>query len=324
MTTDPSPPPASAPAAAGDAFRAFLAELLPAVDAALDDLLPAASEPPARLHEAIRYSLFAGGKRVRPALVVLAGETLGAARRDLLAPAAALEMIHTFSLIHDDLPALDDDDLRRGRPTLHCAYDEATAILAGDALLALGLQVVAEHPPAIESEWRQRSVSALARAVGTMGMIGGQADDLTAERGGVDLDPRAPAAGRAAAADLLESIHRRKTGALLVASLEIGGLCARAGEEELVRLRGLGELVGLLFQIRDDVLDVEASTETLGKTAGKDERAAKLTYPRLHGLEESKRLLARHGERALAIASELPGGGAPFRSLIAYLEQRDS
>jgi geranylgeranyl diphosphate synthase, type II len=312
-----SSPPNSSEASRGAAFRAFLAAVAPAVDDALDRLLPPADQPPERIHEAMRYSLFAGGKRVRPALVVLAGETWGADRDRLLAPAAALEMIHTFSLIHDDLPALDDDDLRRGRPTVHRAFDEAIAVLAGDALLDLGLQVVAEHPADLEPARRLRSVSVLARAVGTHGMIGGQVDDLQAERGGID-------AGAPGAAALLESIHRRKTGALLVASLEIGALCAGAGDDELVRLRRLGDLIGLLFQIRDDVLDVEASTEELGKTAGKDERAAKLTYPRLYGLEESKRMLAGHGEEAVALAAELPGDGALFRSLVEYLAHRGS
>ncbi|HVS65413.1 MAG TPA: farnesyl diphosphate synthase [Thermoanaerobaculia bacterium] len=316
MSTHPPPSGSSASAGLGE-FEAFLEAIVPRVEDALDRLLPAANEPPASLHEAMRYSLFAGGKRVRPALVLLAGETLGARRDDLLEPAAALEMIHTFSLIHDDLPALDDDDLRRGRPTLHRAFDEPIAILAGDALLDLGLQVVAEHPPGLEPEWRLRAVSALAAAVGSRGMIGGQVDDLAAERGGVSPET-------SGAVELLESIHRRKTGALLVASLEIGGLCARAGEGDFARLRRLGDLVGLLFQIRDDVLDVEATTEALGKTAGKDERAAKLTYPRLYGIEESKRMLARYAEEAEAVAAELPEGGAIFRSLIGYLTQRGS
>jgi geranylgeranyl pyrophosphate synthase len=318
--TDRSTDPTSQPAARATVrlgFRELLEALAAEVEAALDRLLPASSEAPARIHEAMRHSLFAGGKRVRPALVVLAGETLGADRAHLLAPAAALEMVHTFSLIHDDLPALDDDDLRRGRPTLHRAFDEAIAVLAGDALLNLGLQVVAEHPADLEPHWRLRAVSVLARAVGTFGMIGGQVDDLAAERGGVD-----PEAATAAA--LLESIHRRKTGALLVASLEIGGLCARASEPDLARLRRLGDLVGLLFQIRDDILDVEATTEALGKTAGKDERAAKLTYPRLYGLDESKRMLAGHAEAARQVVAGLPGGGDTFLSLIEYLEQRGS
>ncbi|HVS12412.1 MAG TPA: farnesyl diphosphate synthase [Thermoanaerobaculia bacterium] len=313
MSSPPEPP----GAAPGAAFRSFLAAVAPAVDGALERLVPGSDQPPARIHEAMRYSLFAGGKRVRPALVVLAGEAYGGPRERLLAPAAALEMIHTFSLIHDDLPALDDDDLRRGRPTVHRAFGEAIAVLAGDALLGLGLQVVAEHPADLEPERRLRAVSVLARAVGTSGMIGGQVDDLQAERGGVD--PDAPGA-----AALLESIHRRKTGALLVASLELGGLCAGAGDDELARLRRLGDLVGLLFQIRDDVLDVEASTEELGKTAGKDARAAKLTFPHLYGLDESKRMLARRGEEADALVAELPGDGSLFRSLVEYLTHRDS
>ncbi len=293
-------------------FPTFLAGLRPAIDQTLDRLLPAAAEPPARLHEAMRYSVFAGGKRIRPALVVLAGEALGAERPALLAGGAALEMIHTYSLIHDDLPGLDDDDLRRGRPTVHRRYDLATAILAGDALLTLGLTTLAAHPEEIGGERRRRAVALVGAAIGTLGMIGGQVDDLAAER---DWPADAPAA--------LEAIHRRKTGALLVACLRLAGIYAGVDAERDRRLRALGERLGLMFQVADDILDVEGTAGTLGKTAGKDAAARKLTYPGLYGLDESKRMLAQTHDEALALAGELPGGGGLFPSLVRYLATRD-
>ncbi len=282
-------------------------------EAALERLLPADSEPPERLHAAMRYSVFAGGKRVRPALVLLVGESLGAARERLLPGAAAVEMIHTFSLVHDDLPALDDDDLRRGRQTVHRRYDEATAVLVGDALLDLGLATLADHPADLPAERRLAAVSLVARAVGTAGMIGGQAADLEAE----DSWPRDAVA-------TLESIHRRKTGALLIASIRLGGLYAEASEETDRLLGRFGESIGLLFQIGDDILDVERSTEELGKTAGKDAEARKLTYPGLFGLEESKRRLAAVSREAAELARRLPGDSTLLETLIEYLAERES
>ncbi len=293
-------------------FSSFLAAVRPEIDGTLDRLLPPTAEPPARLHEAMRYSVFAGGKRIRPALVVLAGEALGARRPALLAGGAALEMIHTYSLIHDDLPGLDDDDLRRGRPTLHRRYDPATAILAGDALLTLGLTTLASHPEEVADDRRRRAVAMVGAAIGTLGMIGGQVDDLAAER---DWPADAPAA--------LEAIHRRKTGALLVACLRLGGLYAGVDAEHDRRLTALGERLGLMFQVADDILDVEGTAGTLGKTAGKDAAARKLTYPGLYGLDESKRMLAQTHDEALELAHELPGGGRLFPSLVRYLATRN-
>jgi geranylgeranyl diphosphate synthase type II len=260
----------------------------------------------------MRYCVFAGGKRVRPTLAVLAGETWGAGREVLLAPACALELIHTYSLVHDDLPALDDDDLRRGRPTAHREFDEATAILAGDALLALGLTLLAERPARLAGAWRARAVALVGTALGSGGTIGGEMADLEAER-------RWPADAPAA----LEWIHRRKTGALLAAAVRLGGLYAGAGEEEDRRLAELGERLGLMFQIGDDILDVEGSAGSLGKAVGKDARASKLTYPGLHGLSESKRRLARLREEAARSASSLPLAGGLFPALIDYLARRD-
>ena len=293
-------------------FVEFLADLRPQVERALDRLLPAESEEPARLHAAMRYSVFAGGKRVRPGLLVLAGEAYGAPRESLLPAAAAMEMIHTFSLVHDDLPALDDDDLRRGRPTLHKQFDEALAILAGDALLDHALGCLAREPEAAPGAVRARAVAVAAEAVGSTGMIGGQVDDLEAER----QWPADPAAA-------LERIHRRKTGCLLVASLVLGGIYAEVGVAEDLLLRRLGAALGLLFQIGDDLLDVLGTTETLGKTAGKDAAARKLTYPALFGVDESRRRLGAVAEEALELARALPRRQDTVRSLVRYLGERD-
>ncbi len=293
-------------------FVSFLAAVRPAIDDQLDRLLPPAATTPVRLHEAMRYSVFAGGKRIRPALVVLAGETLGIRRETLLPGGAALEMIHTYSLIHDDLPGLDNDDLRRGRPTAHVKYDEATAILAGDALLTLGLTTLASHPAGAEGEQRRQAVAMVGAAIGTFGMIGGQVDDLEAEH---DWPADAPAA--------LEAIHRRKTGALLVACLRLAGIYSQADSDLDRRLTALGERLGLMFQVADDILDVEGTAGTLGKTAGKDAAARKLTYPGLYGLDESKRMLERTRDEALKLAAELPGGGGLFPPLVHYLATRD-
>ncbi len=293
-------------------FRAFAAALHPEIEAALDELLPAAGAPPARLHAAMRYSVFAGGKRIRPALAVLAGETYGAGRADLLPGAAALELIHTFSLVHDDLPALDDDDLRRGRPTVHREFDEATAVLVGDALLNLGLAIIAGRPDGAPAERRLRALSVVAEAVGTDGMIGGQMADLEAEEHWPED------AGTA-----LESIHRRKTGALLAAALRLGGITAGAGDLEDARLAALGHQLGLMFQIADDILDVEGTPDILGKSARKDLAARKLTYPALHGLDRSRRMLAAVRDEALAGVADLPAGREMFVSLVDYLSRRD-
>lgn len=293
-------------------FRNFLRAVRPKIDAALDRLLPPASSAPERLHEAIRYSLFAGGKRIRPALTVLTAETLGVAGDTLLEAASALEMLHTYSLIHDDLPSLDNDDLRRGRPTLHKRYDEATAILAGDALLTLGLTTLAVHPQGSDAERRRRAVEMVGRAIGTLGMIGGQVDDLAAENQWPDDAPA-----------MLEAIHRRKTGELLKVSLRLGGIHAGATAEQDRWLSELGDDVGLMFQIADDILDVEGTSSTLGKTAGKDVAARKLTYPGLYGLDEARRKLAATRDHALELAARLPSGGGLFPSLVEYLTIRD-
>ncbi len=294
-------------------FARFLKHHLPAINQALDTLVPPATEAPERLHEAMRYSLFAGGKRIRPALTLLTGKELGVEDGPLLSGGAALEMIHTYSLIHDDLPALDNDDLRRGRPTLHRRFDEAMAILAGDSLLTLGLTVLAAEPPQVAAEKRLRAVEMVGRAIGSRGMIGGQIADLEAERQWPDD-----------AAAVLATIHRHKTGDLLASSLRLAGIYAGVSEGEDVLLDELGHHIGLMFQIADDILDVEGTSGDLGKTAGKDAVARKLTFPGLFGVEESKARLLQARDRALGLAGRLTGAsGGLFPSLIHYLSTRD-
>jgi len=298
----------TAPAAA---FARFATAVRPEVERALDALLPAASEWPARLHEAMRHSVFAGGKRLRPILALLVAEGFGAARESLVRGAAGLEFIHTYSLIHDDLPALDDDDLRRGRPTLHRAFDEATAILAGDALLTLGLTTLAEEPVAVAQERRARAVALVGRAIGTGGMIGGQVEDLAAE-----------ANWPADAAAALERIHLGKTAALLAASLRLGGLYAGVDAGVDAALAALGRAIGLLFQVRDDLLDVEGTREELGKTPGKDARARKLTFPELYGVEGTRRRQGALADQARELAGALPTDAKLLTSLVAFLTER--
>jgi len=300
-------------------FPSFLSALRPEVDEALDRLLPDAGTEPAEIHEAMRYSVFAGGKRVRPALVVLAGEAWGGARENLLVGGAALEMVHTFSLIHDDLPALDDDDLRRGRPTLHRARGEAMAVLAGDALLNRAYEILAREPASAPPERRLQAVRLVADAVGTAGMIGGQVFDLQHE-GARDSDGPA----RQATVGTLERIHRLKTGALIEASTRLGGVYAGAGPEGIEQAGRIGAELGLLFQIGDDILDEVGSSEELGKTPGKDRQAGKLTYPGLFGLEGSRKKALQAADRCLALIEELPSGRGLFRALVAFLVHRGS
>jgi geranylgeranyl diphosphate synthase, type II len=254
-----------------------------AADAALERLLPPAAQHPTSIHQAMRHSVFAGGKRLRPILCVETGRMIAAASQSIRSAAslptgidevgAALEMLHTYSLIHDDLPALDNDDLRRGRPTCHKAFGEATAILAGDALQTLAYEVLSEVSCPAES--RVAIIREIAHATGTIdGMIGGQVVDLEAEHKKPDLPT-------------LEYIHRSKTAALITASVVSGGIYAGANAADLSRLRTYGQSIGLAFQIVDDVLDLTQTSEQLGKTAGKDAAAEKTTYPALFGIEES-------------------------------------
>jgi geranylgeranyl pyrophosphate synthase len=252
--------------------REFFAACRPLVDAELDRLLPKENQEPSKLHNAIRWSVFAGGKRLRPALLLAAGQTFGASVEVLLRAACALEMVHTYSLIHDDLPSMDDDDLRRGRPTCHIKFDEATAILAGDALQTLAFQTIAEDEN-LSPEIRTALIGELARAAGTpAGMVAGQARDLDAEARVID-------------ARTVEQIHLQKTGALICASARSGAMIAGATSDELAAVTDYGKNLGLLFQITDDLLDVTATAGAMGKTPGKDARSRKATYPAIHGVE---------------------------------------
>jgi len=258
----------------------YLDEQRQRVDQELERLLPPAETFPQSIHRAMRHSVFAGGKRLRPILCVEAGRLLGGQEEALLRVGASFELIHTYSLIHDDLPALDNDDLRRGKPTCHRAFGEATAILAGDALLTLAFEILAE-PGGCSAERQIRLIHELAHAIGTrQGMVAGQVVDMEATHQSVDVAT-------------LEFIHSSKTGALLCAAVRCGGIFANAQEADLVRLTIYGRKIGLAFQIADDLLDVLGSSATLGKTAGKDDHLRKATYPALHGIEESRRIASR-------------------------------
>ena len=257
------------------------------VEEALHALLPAGYVSPQNVHQAIRWSVFAGGKRFRPALLIASGQTFGASIDTLLNVACALEMIHTYSLIHDDLPSMDDDDLRRGRPTCHIKFGEATAILAGDALQALAFNTIAEDKH-LQPEIKVQLISELSRAAGTpYGMVAGQALDIDAEaRQVLDVE--------------VEEIHRLKTAALIICAVRCGAIIAGANEKELEAITNYATNLGLLFQITDDLLDVTATEQELGKTPGKDARSAKATYPALYGLEEARAAATKAHRDAIA------------------------
>jgi geranylgeranyl diphosphate synthase, type II len=291
----------------------YLARRRADVDAALERLLPAGDAWPENLHRAIRHSVFAGGKRLRPILCLAAAEVLGAPQADVLEPACGLEMIHTYSLIHDDLPALDNDDLRRGVPTCHVVFGEATAILAGDSLLTHGLGVFAAYPKGERfAAAKVRVLETVVDAIGTRGMIGGQMADLEAE------EERSPTA------ELLTKIHENKTGKLMRASLLAGAILAGADEATLSRVDLYGRKIGLAFQIKDDLLDVESDAATLGKASNKDAAAGKATFPVIWGIERSRALLSENVDEAVAAASSLPGGGGVLPDLARFVGARKS
>jgi geranylgeranyl diphosphate synthase type II len=279
--------------ASAEDVRAYASRVRAVVEAKLDELVPAESVDPPAVHAAVRWSLFAPAKRFRPLLVFAVGEAFGAASDSLVRTACAFELIHTYSLIHDDLPAMDDDDLRRGRPTCHVKFGEAVAILAGDALQALAFQTIAEDET-LDAALRVSLVALLARASGTPeGMVAGQAHDLSAEaRTGVTCEE-------------LELIHRRKTGALIAAAARAGALIAGANDSEAEALTRHALDLGLLFQITDDLLDVTASAADIGKTPGKDARSRKATYPALYGLDAARSLAQEVYERACAALDTL-------------------
>lgn len=258
------------------AINAWLSEKRHIVDCMLDANLPAADTPPAIIHEAMRYAVLGGGKRIRPILAIAAAEACGASVDELLVPIAALELIHTYSLVHDDLPALDNDDLRRGRKTTHVVFGEAMAILTGDALLTEAFSWLARPVPGVDSLHQLRAVREVAVAVDSKGMIGGQVADIIAT------------GTNESTAEQLDFIHRNKTGKLLTASVVLGGLLANAHNEQIDALRCYGTAMGLAFQIVDDLLDQEEDAATLGKTAGKDLAQGKLTYPALFGTDAAR------------------------------------
>jgi geranylgeranyl diphosphate synthase type II len=287
---------------------AFFEEDCQAVEQALERLLPGESTPPPSIHRAMRYSVFAGGKRVRPILCLEAARIFSDDIASALTAGCALEFIHTYSLIHDDLPALDNDDLRRGQPTCHKQFGEAGAILAGDALLTLAFQTLAEAP--LAPERRVAAIQEVSRAAGTVrGMVGGQVADLEAE--GKTIQP-----------EMLEYIHRSKTAALIRASVVTGAICGGAGEADVERLRRFGESVGWAFQVVDDILDVEESSAALGKTAGKDQAQKKATYPALFGLEKSREFAEKLIRDAIAELSSYGERASRLRQLAEFLAAR--
>jgi len=291
-------------------LREYLAQQQKLVDAQLDRLVPTESTPPETIHRAMRYSLFAGGKRIRPILCIEAARAVSDSVEGVVAASCALELIHTYSLIHDDLPALDNDDYRRGKLTNHKVFGDAMAILSGDALLTLAFQVLAQL--AIAGDRKILLVAELAAASGTVGgMLGGQVADLEGE-------------GKPPEASLLETIHRAKTGALLRASLRLGAIYAGASGEQYAGLSRYGEHVGLAFQIVDDILDVEASSESLGKTAGKDAAQHKITFPAVYGLEASRRMAEEECAHAHATLAPFGPRAERLHELADLIVQRKS
>jgi len=291
--------------------REFFTSCRALIDAELDRLIPKETEEPMRVHSAIRWSMFAGGKRFRPALLLATGQTFGAPIEDLMRTACALEMIHTYSLIHDDLPSMDDDDLRRGRPTCHVKFGEATAILAGDALQTLAFQTLAEDER-LAAELRVKLIGEIARAAGTPeGMVAGQALDLGAESRDVNGDE-------------LERIHHQKTGALICAAARCGAMIAGANDDELAAVTDYAINLGLQFQITDDLLDVTATAEDLGKTPGKDARSRKATFPALYGIEVTRKTLAAVHRTTCDALERIETSTHLLRSIADFIVQREA
>jgi geranylgeranyl diphosphate synthase type II len=294
-------------------LAAYLAERRQLVDDALAATLPPDDTPPTSVHRAMRYSVMAGGKRLRPILVIGGAEAVGGKAETVMPAACALELIHTYSLIHDDLPAMDDDDYRRGRLTNHKVFGEAIAILAGDALLTYAFRLIAENAARVASDAAvvRDVIIEVVDAAGTRGMVGGQVVDIESE-------------GKVVTAETLEYIHLHKTAALIRASLRVGALLAGARADALATIGDAGQSLGLAFQIVDDILDVEGTLAELGKSAGSDERKGKATYPALHGIEPSREqartLIARAKERL----QRLGPGAVPLCALADYIFERRS
>ena len=292
-------------------IKSYLARKKDIVDKALDKIVPSAKTFPSSLNEAMRYSLFAGGKRVRPILSIAAAESLGAKTAGLLPLAGALELIHTYSLIHDDLPAMDNDDFRRGRPTCHKACGEAIAILAGDGLLNMAFEVLSDprRTKAVPASRVLAIIKEIATASGVFGMVGGQVVDMNSEGKDVDFPT-------------LEYIHTHKTGALIRASVRVGALYARAGKRQFTALTHYGEMVGLAFQIADDILDIIGKREEIGKDVGSDLKKGKKTYPSFYGIDESKRRAVEVVDKAIHALKDFDRKADPLRELARYIINR--
>jgi geranylgeranyl diphosphate synthase type II len=307
----PHKDPTNLSALAASAVRQHLDLVRAQVDEALDHLLPLEDEFPVSIHRAMRHSVFAGGKRLRPILCLETGRLFGGEEAGLLRAACALELIHTYSLIHDDLPALDNDDLRRGKPTCHRVFGEDIAILAGDALQSLAFQALASPGPPADSV-KLQVIHELTQAIGTRaGMVGGQVADLEAEREKIN-------------AERLDYIHASKTGALIRLAVRAGALYATASPEDLARITTYGEKIGLAFQIADDLLDELSSTEELGKTAGKDREQHKATYPAFYGIEASRRKASELVEEACESLKPYGARAQRLCELAHYLIERTS
>ncbi len=289
-----------------DRLTKYIELHIPLINQALDKRLPRADDSPQVLAEAMRYTALAGAKRMRPLLCLMSAEACGGSAEAAMPAACALEMVHTYSLIHDDLPAMDNDDMRRGRLTCHKAFDEATAILAGDALLTLAFETLAGAYPA---EPACGMVLSLSRAAGVAGMVGGQVMDMEGENEEPSLSG-------------VQAIHARKTGALITASCELGAIVAAAGEKEQEALAAYGRAFGMLFQITDDVLDVEASSEDMGKTTGKDAARHKMTYPAVMSVKDAKELARQHAAQAKKAIEPFGKQALMLRLLADYVVER--
>jgi geranylgeranyl diphosphate synthase type II len=289
----------------------YLKTRLRMVEAALDEYLPKAATLPGSLHDSMRYSVFAGGKRIRPVLMAAACEAVGGCLEDTLPAAAAIEMIHSYSLIHDDLPAMDDDDLRRGKPTNHKVYGEAIAILAGDGLLTEAF-ILLSSPQVLRSVSafdRLEIIHQLSRAAGSLGMVGGQVVDMESEGQQIDLPT-------------LEYIHTHKTGALILASIEIGAIIGGADEKQRLALHRYGEAAGLAFQVADDILDIVAEQSLLGKDVGSDEERGKATYPAILGLEGARQRARDLRDMAFSALEPFGSEARPLREIATYIIDR--
>ncbi len=293
-------------------LKPYLKEKIALVDAALEQYLPKEEERPQSIHKAMRYSIFAGGKRVRPVLMLAACEAVGGQIDTSMPAACAMEMIHTYSLIHDDLPAMDDDDFRRGRPTNHKVFGEAIAILAGDGLLTEAFKLMSDprFAAGLSPEARLAVIHEIATCAGTYGMVGGQVVDMESE-GKPDMD-----------LPTVQYIHTHKTGALIKASVVAGALLGGADEKQLAAIRRYGEAAGLAFQIADDILDIEGTTEEIGKDAGSDEARGKATYPAVMGLAAAKQEAQAMMDEAMLALEPLGSAAEPLRAIARYIVER--